>query len=65
MVKRNSSRTDAREHEARTIDKTTANVDFQTASSVDERSEGYNYVDPREERAFASQTSMKLTYCFD
>jgi hypothetical protein len=55
MAEQNLYRTDFVEHEARMIDKATPNVASRTASSVDEQSED-GCVDPKEERAFASQT---------
>jgi hypothetical protein len=54
MVKQNLHHTNFVEHESQIIDKTTSNTDSRTASSVDERSDD-DFVDPKEERAFASQ----------
>jgi hypothetical protein len=56
MVKQNLDRTDFVEHESRIVDKATSNTDSRTASSVDERSDD-DFVDPKEERAFASQAT--------
>ena len=56
MVKQNLDRTDFVEHQSRIRDKTTSSTDSRTDSSVDERSDD-DFVDPKEERAFASQAT--------